>query len=141
MGSARGIATKLAECGVGRRGARAVLIQANVTKPANISLIFAEARGNRPVGDVRCQRTARGGAFLPTSARSHSGAAAQLDGQPSFCKDGWVPMRRLTTPADVGDAVALLCSEQVGFITGQILAVDGGASLASADFPLNFQQG
>lgn len=54
---------------------------------------------------------------------------------------GWVPMGRLTTPADVGDAVALLCSEQAGFITGQILAVDGGASLACADFPMAFQNG
>jgi NAD(P)-dependent dehydrogenase (short-subunit alcohol dehydrogenase family) len=58
-----------------------------------------------------------------------------------WAKDGWVPMRWLTTPADVGDAVALLCSEQVGFITRQILAVDGGASLACADFPMNFQHG
>jgi len=54
---------------------------------------------------------------------------------------GWVPMRRLTTPADVGDAVALLCSEQAGFITGQTLHVDGGGSLASADFPIEFQSG
>jgi NAD(P)-dependent dehydrogenase (short-subunit alcohol dehydrogenase family) len=54
---------------------------------------------------------------------------------------GWVPMRRLTTPADVGDAVALFCSEQAGFVTGQTLHVAGGASLASADFPMEFQRG
>lgn len=54
---------------------------------------------------------------------------------------GWVPMRRLTTPADVGDAVALLCSEQAGFVTGQVLHVDGGASLATADFPMGLQSG
>ena len=54
---------------------------------------------------------------------------------------GWVPMRRLTTHADVGDAVALLCSEQAGFVTGQTLHVDGGASLASPDFPMEFQRG
>jgi NAD(P)-dependent dehydrogenase (short-subunit alcohol dehydrogenase family) len=54
---------------------------------------------------------------------------------------GWIPMGRLTTPADAGDAVALLCSEQAGFITGQTLHVDGGASLASADFPMEFQRG
>lgn len=58
-----------------------------------------------------------------------------------WAKDGWVPMRRMTTPADVGGAVALLCSEQAGFITVQILAVDGGASLACADFPMNLQRG
>lgn len=54
---------------------------------------------------------------------------------------GWEPMRRLTTPADVGDVVALLCSEQAGFVTGQTLHVDGGGSLASPDFPMEFQRG
>ena len=53
----------------------------------------------------------------------------------------WVPMRRLTTSADVGDVVALLCSEQAGFVTGQTLRVDGGASLASPDFPMDFLRG
>jgi NAD(P)-dependent dehydrogenase (short-subunit alcohol dehydrogenase family) len=67
--------------------------------------------------------------------------AAVLELLRDWAKDGWVAMRRLTTHADVGDAVALLCSEQAGFITGQILAVDGGASLSCADFPMNFQQG
>ena len=35
--------------------------------------------------------------------------AAVLEMLRNWAKDGWVPMRRLTTPADVGDAVALLC--------------------------------
>jgi enoyl-[acyl-carrier-protein] reductase (NADH) len=50
-------------------------------------------------------------------------------------------MRRPTTPADVGDAAALLCPEQAGFVTGQTLHVGGGASLASPDFPMEFQRG
>jgi enoyl-[acyl-carrier protein] reductase III len=64
-----------------------------------------------------------------------------LDALRGWAEAGWVPMGRLTTPADVGDAVALLCSEQARFITGQTLHVDGGASLASADFPMEFQRG
>jgi enoyl-[acyl-carrier protein] reductase III len=56
-----------------------------------------------------------------------------------WAKDGWTPMRRLTTPAAVGDAVALLCSDEAGFITGQILGVDGGASLACPDLPMHIQ--
>jgi Enoyl-(Acyl carrier protein) reductase len=55
--------------------------------------------------------------------------AAAFEMLRDWAKEGWTPMRRLTTPADVGDAVALLCSEQAGFITGQTLTVAGGASV------------
>ena len=56
-------------------------------------------------------------------------------------ESGWTPMRRLTTPADVGNAAALLCSEEAGWITGQVIAVDGGSSLMDTVFPLEIQQG
>lgn len=56
-----------------------------------------------------------------------------------WAESGWVPMRRLTTPADVGNIVALLCSEEAGFVTGQVLHVDGGASLGATDLPLELQ--
>ena len=55
-------------------------------------------------------------------------------------QDGWTPMRRLGTPADIGNAVALLCSEEAGWITGQLIDVDGGASLMDAHLPLEIQQ-
>ena len=58
-----------------------------------------------------------------------------------WAEAGWVPMQRLTTPADVGDVVALLCAKEAAFVTGQTIHVDGGASLASSDFPLEFQTG
>ena len=54
---------------------------------------------------------------------------------------GWTPAGRLTTPADIGNAVRLLCSEEAGWITGQVIAVDGGASLMDTVFPLEIQQG
>jgi len=53
---------------------------------------------------------------------------------------GWIPMGRLGTPADIGNAVTLLCSEEAGWITGQTLAVDGGASLMESLMPLEMQQ-
>jgi NAD(P)-dependent dehydrogenase (short-subunit alcohol dehydrogenase family) len=53
---------------------------------------------------------------------------------------GWTPMRRLGTPADMGNAVALLCSSEASWITGQILDVDGGAALMDAHLPLEIQQ-
>ena len=49
-------------------------------------------------------------------------------------------MGRLGTPADIGNAVALLCSEEAGWITGQLIAVDGGAGLMDGALPLEIQQ-
>jgi NAD(P)-dependent dehydrogenase (short-subunit alcohol dehydrogenase family) len=54
---------------------------------------------------------------------------------------GWTPMRRLGTPEDIGNAVTLLCMEEAGFITGQIIHVDGGASIMDTVFPLEIQRG
>ena len=53
---------------------------------------------------------------------------------------GWTPMRRLGTPADIGDAVALFCAKEAGWITGQVVAADGGASVMTAALPLAIQQ-
>ena len=50
-------------------------------------------------------------------------------------------MGRVGTPADVGNAVLLLCMEEASFITGQTLHVDGGASIMDPLFPLNIQRG
>ncbi len=37
-----------------------------------------------------------------------------------------IPLGRLGTPEDVAHAVAFLCSEEAGYVTGQVLTVDGG---------------
>jgi NAD(P)-dependent dehydrogenase (short-subunit alcohol dehydrogenase family) len=58
----------------------------------------------------------------------------------SHHRNGWTPMRRLGTPADIGNAVALFCSSDAGWITGQLLAVDGGMSLMDPGLPLAIQQ-
>jgi len=52
---------------------------------------------------------------------------------------GWTPMRRLGTPEDIGNVVALFCSEQAGWITGQVIYADGGASLMSPEVPPEIQ--
>lgn len=54
---------------------------------------------------------------------------------------GWTPMGRLGTPADIGNMVALLCSDDACWMTGQVLTVDGGASLMSPELPLALQIG
>src|SRR5438876_4482797 len=54
---------------------------------------------------------------------------------------GWTPMRRLGTPADIGDVVALLCSPKARWITGQVIYADGGASLMNPEVPPEIQIG
>lgn len=54
-------------------------------------------------------------------------------------KRGWTPMRRLGTPADIGNVVALLCDEEAGWITGQTIYADGGASLMNPEVPPEIQ--
>lgn len=55
-------------------------------------------------------------------------------------RNGWTPMRRLGTPADIGDAVSLFCSKEAGWITGQVIAADGGMGLMDSALPLAIQQ-
>ncbi len=58
----------------------------------------------------------------------------------SWLRSGWTPMGRPGTPADIGGAVATLCAEDAGWITGQTIVADGGASLMSPEVPLDFQR-
>jgi NAD(P)-dependent dehydrogenase (short-subunit alcohol dehydrogenase family) len=56
-------------------------------------------------------------------------------------ESGWTPLGRIGTPADIGNAVMLLCMDEAGFITGQTLHVDGGGSIMDTVFPLEIQRG
>jgi enoyl-[acyl-carrier protein] reductase III len=54
---------------------------------------------------------------------------------------GWTPMGRLGTPEDVGKVTALFCSADAGWITGQVIYADGGASLMNPEIPSEIQLG
>ncbi len=56
-------------------------------------------------------------------------------------ESGWTPLGRVGAPADIGNAVLLLCMDEASFITGQTLHVDGGASIMDPVFPLDIQRG
>jgi NAD(P)-dependent dehydrogenase (short-subunit alcohol dehydrogenase family) len=65
-----------------------------------------------------------------------AGAARQLWNTPEAVQKitEMVPLRRWGKPEDVADAVAFLVSRQAGYITGEILTVDGGAWLGRGTF-------
>lgn len=54
---------------------------------------------------------------------------------------GWTPMGRLGTPEDIGNVVAMFCSEQADWITGQVIYADGGSSLMNPEIPSEMQLG
>jgi NAD(P)-dependent dehydrogenase (short-subunit alcohol dehydrogenase family) len=60
--------------------------------------------------------------FRAKNPQSNEGEARYL---------GRVPMRRFGQPSEIAGAIAFLAGETAGFITGQTLFVDGGASLGT----------
>jgi len=51
-----------------------------------------------------------------------------IETAPDFFKD--IPVLRYGEPEDIAELVAFLASSKAGYITGQTIVVDGGASLA-----------
>ncbi len=90
--------------------------------------------GISPGGILGAPNTIEGGVLATLPAEVQRSVQA-------WHESGWTPMGRLGTPADIGNAVTLLCMEEASFITGQILHVDGGASIMDPVFPLDIQRG
>jgi 2-hydroxycyclohexanecarboxyl-CoA dehydrogenase len=55
-------------------------------------------------------------------------AAVPEKHQEAFIKA--TPMRRLAQPSEIADAVLFFCTDQAAFVTGQVLSVSGGLTLA-----------
>ena len=64
------------------------------------------------------------------------GAAKQLWDSPEAVEQitQSVPLKRWGQPTEIADAVAFLCSPQSGYITGDVLTVDGGQGLGAGPF-------
>jgi 2-hydroxycyclohexanecarboxyl-CoA dehydrogenase len=58
-------------------------------------------------------------------------AEAMLRGRDPAMTRHWLPLGRFGQPDDYGDVVLFLASDMARFVTGQVVAVDGGTSAAS----------
>lgn len=101
---------------------------------------FAVALGPR---GITVNNLSPGGVFGPPNTREGSILRALPEevqhAIQAWHEGGWTPMRRLATPEDIANGILLLCCEEAGFVTGQTLHVDGGASLMDTTFPLEVQ--
>ena len=128
----------------GRTGSWQPWVAMGSAKAALDSLVryFAVALGPRR---ITVNAISPGGIFGPPNLVEGSVLRALpqevQDATQAWHESGWTPMRRLGTPEDIGNAVALLCMDEAGFITGQMIHVDGGASIMDTVFPLEIQQG
>jgi NAD(P)-dependent dehydrogenase (short-subunit alcohol dehydrogenase family) len=65
-------------------------------------------------------------AVAPGAIEKESGAHSAMTPEQWRASVARVPLRRLGKPAEVAAAIAFLASPQSGYITGQVLHVDGG---------------
>jgi 3-oxoacyl-[acyl-carrier protein] reductase len=99
----------------------------STSKAAVEALTRALAVELGPLG-VRCNAVAPG--MVPTEgSAAHYGDERELAARAAV-----LPLGRLGLTGDIAAAIAWLCSPEAAWVTGQVLRVDGGYSVAGAHF-------
>jgi NAD(P)-dependent dehydrogenase (short-subunit alcohol dehydrogenase family) len=80
-----------------------------------------------PLG-IRCN------AVAPGTVPTEGSAAHYGDGDALERRARPLPLRRLGRVSDIADAIGYLCSDAAGYVTGQVLAVDGGHLASGGHF-------
>lgn len=71
-------------------------------------------------------------AVAPGGTRSAS-FDANIDEEGRSAWERMIPMRRVGLPADIANAMLYLASAEAGYVTGQVIRVDGGQTLGQRD--------
>jgi NAD(P)-dependent dehydrogenase (short-subunit alcohol dehydrogenase family) len=105
---------------------------------AGLAAYAASKGGLRMLGRTMALELAKHGVTVnliaPGTVETDFNRAALADPAWRAHKQGLVPAGRIAGPTDIAGAIAFLCSEAAGYITGASLVIDGGLTLAGG-FP------
>ncbi|WP_308797555.1 SDR family NAD(P)-dependent oxidoreductase [Agromyces silvae] len=108
------------------------LLPYQVSKHAVGGLVHAAAVYGGPLG-VRVNAVAPG--IVPTALFASAGDGQLGGGNDMVRRASTTPLRRAGTPEEMAGVAAFLLSEDAGYVTGQIVVADGGATIVNTVRP------
>ncbi|WP_336053818.1 SDR family oxidoreductase [Streptomyces sp. CA2R101] len=124
---------RLAELMAGR-GGRIIAVSslgARRVVPRYMSAGIAKAALESQVRYLAAELAGRGITVNAVSTGKIDKGDATLPGEMVKALAGRTPAGRLTTPEDIADVVALLCTDEARWIQGQVITADGGLCLVA----------
>ena len=106
-----------------------IMMKQRYGRIVNLSSVVG-LRGN--AGQVNYAASKAGVVGMTKSLAKELASRGVTAAMPQAAKDAMmptIPMQRLGAPEDVAKAVAFLASDEAAYVTGQVLAVDGGMAM------------